>query len=406
MNKKTLAIVCFLALFSTVFQPAFSTNSAAIKNSKSDQKKLITKIEIIDENNNTFNPTILGDIVVVHWPNKDSLYPWNRFEVPLYSIGLETYDFFWDNVGDRNCWEFKQRLIWWTSSLNIDGEYTEDPYYDLDVDYYQDIEYGCRDGESFRYGGWNVEEAEKPGDYESWSQLLAAMLLFPFFAFPVKNFPLIRADSLLSALLGIEEEIIPEFTWDGSQIYDASGCLEHDFHVEPSTSFSKIFWFRFSSTPGNPFVKTIGIRFSGFTPGPPAELEMNPPNQNFGNIKVDKCSDEKSFTLKNEGITAQYVDVYLTNGHINHWEITKGEGHYLIEPEEEKTIKVKFCPESKGTQEIDLAVFYEGGNLTSNLFGNGEGLSKEFIKNRHLFKTILSRIFQIKILDETIVLNT
>jgi hypothetical protein len=393
LNRKIVVLSSVIIIFITIFQPIFNAENMAINNNyiiKTDDKTSL-KFEIIDDETKNICTSVTGNTIVFHWPNEDSNYPWNLFKVPLYGIGLENYEMRWDNAGNRNCWEYKQRLIWWTSSLDINGEYTDDPYYDINVDFWQKIEYGCWEGESFMFGGWNVQEAEDPGDYTSWNDLLATLLLFPFFAFPVKQFPLVRADGLLSILCGIEEDIQPTFSWDGTQVYDASGCFEHDFHVEPDTSFSKIFWFRFSSTPGDPFVKTLGIRFKGTTPDPPADLELTPLSQNFGDVKVDSCSDPKSFTLSNNGITSQTIEVRLTNGVLNDWKITEGSGEYTIQPNNDKTIKVKFCPKSKGLKDIELRVNYPGGHLTSDLYGNGEP------KIKYIFfesNTLLNKIIQ------------
>ena len=380
IKVKISGILIFIILFLTVLQPLLKAETIKEKN-----HDLKIGFEVIDSEKNIIKSSYNDNIIVFYWPNENSNYPWNQFKVPLYSIALEQYETVWDNAGDRNCWEFKQRLVWWTSSLTIDGEYTPEPYYDLDVYYWPKTECGSSEGDSFSFGGWNVQEAQYPGKYNSWTELLANLLLLPFFSFPVKHFPLFSPDALFSTLLEIEEDICPAYSWEGSQVYDASGCFENDFHVEPDTSFSRIYWFKFASTPGDPFVKTIGIRLKGKTPGPPAELELTPSNQNFGNIKIDKCSEEKTFTLKNNGIESETVDVYLSNGINNHWEITKGKGAWMINPGQEKTIKVRFCPESEGLKEIELVVSNRCGELTSNLYGNGEPRAKQNLQYLNSF---------------------
>jgi len=393
-------VVCIIVIFLilTILQPVFTAETIQY----TPEKKANIKLEIIDGDTKKILKTMTSetndDTIIFHWPNENSAYPWNQFKVPIFAIGLENYEKVWDTAGNRNCWEYKQRLMWWSSSLNINGEYTDDPYYDFDVYYWPEIEEGCWEGESFMFGGWNVEEAEYPGDYSDWSSLLATLLLFPFFAFPVKNFPVVRADGILSLLCEIEEDIQPTYAWDGSNIFDASGCFEHDFHVYADTDFSKIFWFRFAFTPGDPFEKTLGIRFSGTSPDPPPELELTPESQNFGDIKVGEESQSYSFTLENNGLTSQYVEVYLTNGVKNHWEITQGSGSYPIDAGNTETIKVKFKPENKGIADIELRVSYPGGHLSSNLYGNGLSKSsyKLMVKNPVLikFRTIFINSFK------------
>ncbi len=377
MNKKITIIVITLILFA-LFQPI--TFSKKIRDSKDECGNFIPDINFeIIENNITYSiksETKSDEVFTYYWPNENSEYPWNLFEVPLYAIAIEPYELVWDDSGERNCWEYKQKVMWWTSNLNIYGEYCEEPYYNLDVDFWPEVEYGTWEGEAFRFGGWNVLDTLEDGDFHPWSDIIAHALIIPFLMFPVFGFPVSKGITLAKILFRMDDPIDPVYSWDAERVYDASGCFEYDFHVEPNTDYSKIMYFRFSSTPGDPFVKKIGIRLEGTSPTPPPEISLNPNSYNFGDIELDDSSEEVSFKLSNNGLTDQDVELFLSDGIVNHWKLIGGERMITLAPGEDKTINVKFSPQSDGMKEINLTASYAGGSKSSVLYGNGKEKSK------------------------------
>jgi len=386
MEKKIISIFCIIIIFFLLINPVFNAFEINIQNNKKNRE--IIEISEIKKTNDESN------IVIYSWPNEDSEYPWNLFKAPLYVIGFEFYDKIWDDSGNRNCWEYKQKVMWWTSRLGINGEYCDDPYYDLDVEYWPEIEYGCYEGESFRFGGWNTTDKQDDGDFNPWLLMLCEAIIDPFKLLPVVGHPIRSGLDLASDFFKTSESIDPVYTWDGDQIYDASGCFEYDFHVEYDTDFSLVWKFRFSHTPGDPFVKTIGFRFDGISPMPPAQISLNPTISNYGDVKIDKTKS-KSYTIKNEGITNQKINVYLSNENSKNWEITSGDGEYTLTPEQTKEVVVCFHPKNKGSKEIELVVKYDQQSKISNLFGNGIENNYKTIK---IFNRLSNRYFLEKIL--------
>jgi hypothetical protein len=268
--------------------------------------------------------------------------------------------------------------MWWTSNLNIYGEYCEEPYYDLDVDFWPEVEYGTWEGEAFRFGGWNVSDTSENGNFHPWADIICHALIIPFLSFPVFGFPLSNAITLAEILCGMEDPIDPVYRWDADQVYDASGCFEYDFHVEPYTDYSQVLYFKFSSTPGDPFVKKIGVRLEGTSSPPPPEISIYPYSYNFGNIDVGEISDSIEFTITNKGITGQKIDLFFSDGIENHWNLELGQRLFYLEPDESKKVKVTFKPQSDGLKEINLTASYSGGLKSSHLYGNGKEEAKFF----------------------------
>jgi hypothetical protein len=106
---------------------------------------------------------------------------------------------------------------------------------------------------------------------------------------------------------------------------------------------------------------------------PPPEIELTPSSHIFGNVKVGECSSTYSFTLKNTGGGTATGSVYLTGTHASQFTITQGAGSFSLGADQTRTIKVKFCPASKGSKSATL--YAAGSNCnddSSTLSGTGE----------------------------------
>lgn len=112
-------------------------------------------------------------------------------------------------------------------------------------------------------------------------------------------------------------------------------------------------------------------------PAPPPEIELTPSSYNFGEVKEDECSSEKSFTLKNIGGGTAKGSVDLSG---SQFEITQGKGSFDLDEGETKTIKVRFCPTSTGDMSGTLKA--TGSNCNTEISGlSGEGTPRARSKN-------------------------
>jgi len=96
-------------------------------------------------------------------------------------------------------------------------------------------------------------------------------------------------------------------------------------------------------------------------PSPP-HLELTPQTANYSDTYVGETSPPQYFTLTNTGGTTATGNIYLINS--DHFTITNGGGPFTLEPNDPRTIEVKFTPTTSGQKTTILKA--EGTNCYSN----------------------------------------
>ena len=103
------------------------------------------------------------------------------------------------------------------------------------------------------------------------------------------------------------------------------------------------------------------------------EIQLTPESHDFGQVLVDGCSEEFTFTLKNIGGGTAEGDVSLSGEHATQFDITQGQGYFSLGAGATKPIKVKFCPTSLGYK--NALVFADGWGACndddSHIYGEG-----------------------------------
>ena len=105
------------------------------------------------------------------------------------------------------------------------------------------MDYGCYEGESFKYGGYNVTNSDSNYDFGDWADILLYTILGIYDS--LHGFPFCSVVALLAALVKTPDAN-PTYAWLSEQnIFDCSGFFEYDFHVEPDTTFGSSWLFAF-----------------------------------------------------------------------------------------------------------------------------------------------------------------
>ncbi len=104
------------------------------------------------------------------------------------------------------------------------------------------------------------------------------------------------------------------------------------------------------------------------------DLDITPNSKNFGTISVNHCSEPFKFTLINHGEDTISGNIFLDGSDSAQFIITEGDGYFTLPTGGSKTIKVQFCPDSKGTKTATLKVDadYPYKDETASLSGVGE----------------------------------
>jgi len=97
------------------------------------------------------------------------------------------------------------------------------------------------------------------------------------------------------------------------------------------------------------------------------KLEFLPTSHYFGYADEDKCSDEKTFILRNTGDTWCNGSVYLDQN--DQFEIISGGESFSLEPGKNKEILVRFCPTSEGTKTSRLIAEGDCNYVYASLIG-------------------------------------
>lgn len=391
MRKNAIIILIALMLLSNI--SLFNVNSESIKEKTI---KILNKedIDTIEINEKDFDE---NRVFLYHWPNNDSIYPFNKFPSPIVTIGLEFYEKEYDTSGNRNCWEYKIKLMWLVSKYNIYGEYEKDPYYWLTMDYYPEVNYGCWLGESFKYGGWNTTEVNSTGDLEDWANILSTAIISLIIDPPYANFPFFTGISMARAMGLIDEEPKPIYEWTGRNIYNAAGSLEYDFHVEPNTEFKTTWCFSYDYTP-NGYKKKFEISFKDTTPSSPKVEWYCPQGCNFGENKINNESTTLTYRLKNEINGPVHGKIILSNQNDDEWILKNEKGNprseidYSLGPNEEKTVKVTLIPKTMGEKQIELQANNNGKQSSIILSGKGYEEKSKYEKYFQKYPIIINFI--------------
>jgi len=293
--------------------------------------------------------------------------PYDLFVIDPVQVAYEYQGRTWDD----NCWEYHWKIMWWMAFL--DGyNYADDPVYLFTMDYWPKADYGCWEGESFMYGGYNVTDFE-PGDFDPWANLLALAIIEAFSL--ATGFPFSNVFTLVDALVDTEDTD-PAYTWYAkNNVFDASGCFEYDFHVPADTTFGTSWWFEFGSGPVGSWTNGKGWRTrikDWHSPPPPPDVVLTPDTRNWGAVKVGNYGGEYEFYLTNNDDFDVWVDdVYLEGN--NDFYIKTGDEINYIGAGETREIKIGFAPTSSGAKTAELYVVLKNyQTLSSSCIGVGQ----------------------------------
>jgi len=319
----------------------------------------------------------VGNIWVYGWD------PYDVFEVDPFHLVVEYYGKEWDNVGSRDCWEYKFKFMWSYNALNLDGEYSDNPFYLAEIQYWPVAKYGCWEGESFKYGGYNVQDFT-PSDFSPWADLLAEAMVGALGG--VVGFPFSSALQLVKAL-GKTPEEEPTYTWLSKRnVYDVFGCFEYDFHVPPDTTFRHDWLFKFGAN-GAWDTDGWGVHLSDWhSPPGLTEIKITPSTYDFGTKKIGSES-YKTFTYTNIGeFEAKELHVGLSG--ISDFQISGGTTYVkTLSPEESKTVEIKFTPTHEGHRSAILGVggLNFDGVVEATITGSGEKKARTTDVNYEIF---------------------
>jgi len=108
---------------------------------------------------------------------------------------------------------------------------------------------------------------------------------------------------------------------------------------------------------------------TGYAPPEPPELELTPNPYYLGDCPVGKCLPANSFYLKNIGGSNAIGTISLSSIHFS---LVSGGGAFNLDPGDQKTIEVKFCPQSAGYHEgILIATGSNCDSVSVTLQGTG-----------------------------------
>lgn len=340
MYKKIFGIFITMLLISVVFIP---TSTA-------------TEVEAIGTLQS--NGTTSSETFVFGYPSD---------EEPLTTYGIEVYDKFWDY--DRDDWIYRMRLDWYQTKFT-DGSMDDWPYVVLEADL-TIIESGivASSGNSFDFGGWNVEEYA-PGDFSDLANLICDMVLA---SIPYGGIYFSTGLALAQAL--DEPQSYPDYEWIGEQVCEADGFFQYDCHIDPDTEFDIKFWLNIwgSSVDGGPGVHNyeIGIQYHGTSPSEPdIDLSWTPSSYDFGSVKIGE-HEFKEIILENEGVSPIEVTVDFTTGSCDDFRFHSGDGTFTLDPNEEHGVVIRYEPTAKGSAYAELYVEAESQYFYCSLYGTG-----------------------------------
>ena len=79
-------------------------------------------------------------------------------------------------------------------------------------------------------------------------------------------------------------------------------------------------------------------------------------NYDYGSIVVDLCSAEHTWLVENEGTATLSGTISLGGTDPNEFEFTQGAGAFDLDPNETRTVGIRFCPGSTGTKSAKLHI--------------------------------------------------
>ena len=101
-------------------------------------------------------------------------------------------------------------------------------------------------------------------------------------------------------------------------------------------------------------------------------LEIRPSIIDFGNVSVNRCSNETSINIYNKGQDEAIVNICLKGFDINNFTITENASQHIIFPGSKLTTKVKFCPKTEGEKFSRLFIESFGcDDVYADLYGTG-----------------------------------
>jgi pimeloyl-ACP methyl ester carboxylesterase len=130
--------------------------------------------------------------------------------------------------------------------------------------------------------------------------------------------------------------------------------------------------------------------FGPFKVSSPANLSLSKTSLSFGNTNINGCSTEQECILKNNGTTTITGTAFIVN--TTHFNFTSGGSSFSLAAGASKSIKVKFCPVSIGSQSSNLEIVVDGTTVAiaqATLTGTGVSVPETLIgySNEFLFDT-------------------
>ena len=332
-----------------------------------------------------------GDVWVVGWD------PYEIFVIDPVQVAIEYQGKEWD----EDCWEYKFKFMWWMAYL-AGYEYADNPVFLFQMDYWPVANYGCWEGESFMYGGYNIQDCVQ-GDFEFWAFPIANALFTIFCT--ITGYPFDNIYALIDALVDTEDED-PIYTWySNNNIWDVSGFFEYDFHVPANSTFTTSWWFEFGSGPVGSWTNGKGWRIyldNWHSPPGPGVLEITPESANWEKVNVGEKGGAKKFYLTNTGQASVDINTSLV-GDDDFIGVRLPGPDYTLHPGETCSISVDFLPESKGSKSCILKVDAdECEDVEAVLTGVGK---RSRVVNTTLFNLLQNFLINFPLLEKLICLN-
>ena len=110
-------------------------------------------------------------------------------------------------------------------------------------------------------------------------------------------------------------------------------------------------------------------------------VALSPSYLNFGDIPVGTCSAIQEFILSNTGTLPASGSVELSGPDTTAFQIVSGGGNFILNPGDQQSISVQFCPNTSGIKSVILSGTLQGtgNNVFTLLEGTGTDPSPESI---------------------------
>ena len=322
----------------------------------------------------------------------DTGFPYKDDDNESFAFGYEFFKADWDP--DRKYWRYRFRFNWYLVRFDpID-------YYSIEVkSVIAEDGPGIvpNSGNDFDHGGYNCSEINS-GNFSEWGRVVcdAVISVLPWVNLFQSGFELA---SVIKDHFDYKPET-KEYEWFANYqgLREASGFYQYDVYLKPGYDydlyFSNIFitkrWDPNQSGQVDQDYCEMMYHFSGRAPD---HCTFEPSIYKFEEVKKGECSEEKEFTITNDGEKPCEIKDFNT---CSQFVITDGLQYedYTLEKGESINIKIKFCPTSAKYFQYDFFArvgfsdFWSDGGTPDNnayIIVSGVGKPKARIRNLFLF---------------------